>query len=73
MEREKDGALRSAFEAQVREYGRTPKQLFIRKHPKRKTASKMAGLLQACACGPVAAAPPAGKRNRNPSNKTKTA
>ena len=57
IEGEKDVALMSAFEAQIREYGRTPTQLFTKKHPKCKGQSRIAGLLQACTCaGPVSGA-----------------
>ncbi|KAH7622342.1 putative BEACH domain-containing protein lvsF [Nannochloris sp. 'desiccata'] len=54
---ENDVALRSAFEAQIREYGRTPIQLFTKKHPKRKADSRITRMLQACTCGgPVSGA-----------------
>lgn len=57
FEGKKDVALRSAFEAQIREYGRTPTQLFAKKHPKRKAESRITGLLQACTCaGPISGA-----------------
>ena len=69
LERERDPALRSAYEAQMREFGRTPKQLFAKKHPKRKAPSKIARLIQACVCGaPPGATTPGGsprpRRNR---------
>jgi hypothetical protein len=54
-----DPVLQAALEAQVREYGRTPTQLFNKKHLKRKGPSRVARLLTACACG---VAPPAGVR-----------
>jgi hypothetical protein len=57
LEGEKDVALKSAFEAQIREYGRTPTQLFTKKHPKRKPGSRITRLMQACTCGgPVSGA-----------------
>jgi hypothetical protein len=51
VEGENDVALKSAFEAQIREYGRTPTQLFSKKHPKRKAESRITRMLQACTCG----------------------
>ncbi len=51
VEGEKDVGLKSAFEAQIREYGRTPLQLFSKKHPQRKGESRIARMLQACTCG----------------------
>lgn len=48
---ENDVGLRSAFEAQIREYGRTPTQIFTKKHPKRKKESRITSMLQACTGG----------------------
>lgn len=47
---EVDPIVRKSYEAQVQEYGRTPRQLFKNKHPKRKGPPKLPRLLQACVC-----------------------
>jgi hypothetical protein len=58
LARESDPVLLDAYRAQVREYGRTPRQLFARRHPRRRAPAALRRALAGCVCGAPPPTPP---------------
>lgn len=61
LNQEQDDVMREALRLQMMEFGRTPRQLFTRRHPKRKIAQSP--LLACLACGPAQIRRPASSVN----------
>ncbi|GAB4819113.1 hypothetical protein N2152v2_006159 [Parachlorella kessleri] len=62
LEQEQDPVMREALRLQMMEFGRTPRQLFTKRHPKRRVSS-MGGLFACLACTPQQMVRPAQPTN----------